>query len=441
MKRIKLEHIIAWLLLIILGMIIIHAPLTVAVGSRWPDLYDIARAWKELLMVVAGVLLLVDITRRHAWKSLLRDRFVILAIMLIALHFVLAAIFRLPLSATIAGLMIDLRYIVYALFVYIFIRAYPRYRDSFWRVGILGALIVIGFAILQLFLPSNFLAPIGYSHSTIEPSLTVDKNPNYVRLQSFLRGPNPLGIYALMSAVMVASWWLSMRKKIKQARDVRWQAPLLIGSLIALWGSYSRSAWIGFVVAIALLAWQWRALVPRNIKLIAAGASVVIITSAIVLLQGTSFWHNVVIHDDPTTGAHTTSNQGHAESLATGFSRLVQQPFGAGIGSTGSASLHSDAPIVIENQFLFVAHEIGWLGLALWCWFVAEILRRLWRDRANWQAMGLFASGVGIVVAGLFLPVLTDDTTSIVWFGLAAAWIAKGGNSGTTTHKKAKRTA
>jgi uncharacterized membrane protein len=99
-KRIKLEHIIAWLLLIILGMIIIHAPLTVAVGSRWPDLYDIARAWKELLMVVAGVLLLVDITRRHAWKSLLRDRFVILAIMLIALHFVLAAIFRLPLSAT-----------------------------------------------------------------------------------------------------------------------------------------------------------------------------------------------------------------------------------------------------------------------------------------------------------------------------------------------------
>ena len=37
MKRIKLEHIIAWLLLIILGMIIIHAPLTVAVGGLARD--------------------------------------------------------------------------------------------------------------------------------------------------------------------------------------------------------------------------------------------------------------------------------------------------------------------------------------------------------------------------------------------------------------------
>jgi hypothetical protein len=49
MKRLRLEHIIAWLLLIIMGLIVVHAPLTVFIESKWPDIADIAKA--KLLIV------------------------------------------------------------------------------------------------------------------------------------------------------------------------------------------------------------------------------------------------------------------------------------------------------------------------------------------------------------------------------------------------------
>lgn len=73
----------------------------------------------------------------------------------------------------------------------------------------------------------------------------------------------------------------------------------------------------------------------------------------------------------------------------------MRQPFGAGIGSTGSASLYGDKPLVIENQYLFVAHETGRLGLGV---FVAIIfvVQRLYRYRRDWLALGLFASGIAL---------------------------------------------
>jgi hypothetical protein len=48
------------------------------------------------------------------------------------------------------------------------------------------------------------------------------------------------------------------------------------------------------------------------------------------------------------------------------------------------------------------------------------ILARLWGLRKDWLALGVFASGIGLAIVGIFLPVWTDDTVSIIWWGLAA---------------------
>ena len=93
---------------------------------------------------------------------------------------------------------------------------------------------------------------------------------------------------------------------------------------------------------------------------------------------------------------------------------------GAGIGSTGSASLLGTEPVIIENQYLMIAHEVGWLGLALFAVLYTYILWRLWQYRRDWLALGLWASGIGLAIIGLLLPVWVDDTVSIVWWGLAA---------------------
>ena len=52
------------------------------------------------------------------------------------------------------------------------------------------------------------------------------------------------------------------------------------------------------------------------------------------------------------------------------------------------------------------------------------VLKRLWQRRRDWLALSVLASGIGIAVASLFLPVWADDTVSIVWWGLAGVALA-----------------
>src|SRR5690606_12369288 len=108
----------------------------------------------------------------------------------IALHVLAAAAVLTGPMATIAGLMIDLRYVVFFVLVYILMKIEPRYKELFLRVGIAGAVIVIGFGVAQLFLPPDILKYIGYGDQTIQPYLTVDENPDFVRINSTLRGPD-----------------------------------------------------------------------------------------------------------------------------------------------------------------------------------------------------------------------------------------------------------
>src|SRR5690606_28126439 len=113
--------------------------------------------------------------------------------------------------------------------------------------------------------------------------------------------------------------------------------------------------------------------------------------------------------------------------------RMINQPFGAGIGSTGSASLIGPGDsLIIENHYLFVAHEVGWLGMVLFIVIFVMVMQSLWRRRQSWLALAVFASGVGMALIGILLPVWVDDTVSIIWWGLAAIVLArpaKGGRS------------
>ena len=94
---------------------------------------------------------------------------------------------------------------------------------------------------------------------------------------------------------------------------------------------------------------------------------------------------------------------------------------------------------IIENQYLFIAHEVGWPGLALFVALFVMILVRLWKFRSDWLALGVLASGIGLALIGLLLPVWADDTVSIIWWGLAG--LAIGGTYGRTVNKTTKRAA
>lgn len=194
------------------------------------------------------------------------------------------------------------------------------------------------------------------------------------------------------------------------------------------------------------------AVLPRKIAALSVIGGVV----GLLLLGGGLFAmrdhpvvSNVFFHSNQESGSEQKSDDGHLESLQYGVEMAADAPMGAGIGSAGSASLHDDNPVIIENQFLFMAHESGWIGLALQVALLAWVLVLLWRGRADWLCLGVGMAGVGLIVVGVLLPVWADDVVGLYWWGMAGLAV---GSSATirsnvkhtkkhTRHKKTARTA
>lgn len=408
-------------LLVVFGLVVFHAPISVFFGQYVST--DVVKSWKEIIMLLTVPFVLFLVYKEGLINQLTRDRLLQLVGFYALFHIVLLLFFQTDAYQKAAGLAIDLRYLLFFTLVFCIVALWPKSRPVFLKVGIVAAVISITFALLQAtLLPHDILKYIGYSDSTIAAYQTVDKNSDYIRVNGTFRGPNPLGAYSAVILSLLFAWAVTHRKK---AREHKW---LLIGTGIlaatVLWASYSRSAFLALFIGFAtitLISFKNK-INLRNILIFIT--FIFMIVGSIVILRDSSLVQNVILHDNPTTGSFVDSNTAHADSLDQGLERVILQPFGAGIGSTGSASLNSDNPLIIENQYLLIAHETGWFGLGLFLVIYLLIMQRLYSYRRDWLALGVFASGIGLAVIGLLLPVWVDDTVSLVWFGLAAIVLA-----------------
>ncbi len=426
MKASRLEQLYIAVLLVIFVGVVFHAPFSVGFGVLFPDHDLLIKSWKEILMLGLIPLACVIATKRNLWRELGRDWIFRSIIAYGALHLIIANIFWQGISPALAGLAIDLRYVLFFSLIYIVVRAIPKARRQLIIAALVGAFIVTIFAVIQLFLPVDILMHIGYSKQTIMPYLTVDKNPDYIRVNSTRRGPNPLGAYAgMVLGLLVAA--LATAKLQLQKRKILFGSVILAASAgIALWISYSRSALVaGIITVLVAVGVASIGKITKRIW-VAVGVILVVLAGGLVAARDTSFVSNVLFHENPNGGSDVSSNEGHVESLQYGMGQLFKEPLGSGVGSTGSASLLGDSPTIVENQYLFIGHEVGLLGLALFIVLFVLIMLRLWSRRQDWLALGTFASGIGLSLIGLLLPVWVDDTVSIVWWGLAAVALAGG---------------
>ena len=414
-----------WLLAGMLFAIALHAPISVGFGTLWPDAALLIKSWKEIILGVAGLLLVVILTKRRQW-TIFKSKLFYLIIGFALLNLALVPLFYTGPEGTLAGLLINLRYLFAFSLLYAAVRLFPKTVPLFLTALAAGAAVVIIFALLQLtVLPHDILRSIGYGETTIMPYLMVDQNMDFIRINSTMRGPNPLGAYLVVVLGLLLAVWLQGPKRIKQ--PVLWM--IFIGGLgaaVIMWATYSRSAALGALTAlgiVVLVAYGRR--ITRGVW-IAVALVALVLAGSLVAARDTSFVSNVILHEDPQEGSATTSNDQHAESLGVGLKRMAAQPLGGGIGSTGSASLLTDEPIVIENQYLFIAHEVGWPGLALFILINASVLGLLWKQRKQWLSLGVFATGVGLALIGFIQPVWVDDTVSIVWWSLAGIALAAG---------------
>jgi len=416
-----LKNIYITILLVIFGGVVLHAPLSVWLGSAFPDYDLLFKSWKELLIILAGLIVVFLLFKRKQLR-LLKEPVIVLAGVYSLLHLLSALFIKNDILSIFAGLLIDLRHVFFFCLVYLAIKMWPSCQKLFIKVAVAGSLVVLIFAMLQVFvLPKDVLKYIGYGKDTIAPYMTVDENSNFVRINSSLRGPNPLGAYAVVALTLAVAYLVKNRLR-RNKKVLVVLAVVIIGSLFALWFSYSRSALIAAILSliVVLVLGVFHKLSKKSLVIISSFAVLMAGIGGLLSLNNNYLISNIMLHENPIGDVSINSNEGHINSLIDGVKSLLRQPFGGGVGSTGSASLYSQNPVIIENQYLFVGHEAGWAGLVVFMIIFGLIMFRLWSLRKSWLALGVFASGLGLAAIGFLLPVWADDTVAIIWWGLAA---------------------
>ena len=258
MKKVALSQITSVCAVLVATVLVVlpfHAFLTVWAGSSLGH-YDTFRLWIELVLAPLGVWAAVaigrDVTYRRAW---LRDPLVLLSAAYILWQMLLGLYARhagwVNGSALLTGWAADLRFVAFLLVCWVAATQRPWLARCWRQLLLVPAAIVTGFGVLQAWvLPVDFLRHFGYGPKTIEPFSTVDQKTAYIRMQSTLRGPNPFGAYLVLpiSALVAA-----VVRGAKQRR-----VPILVFlalTCVALGATYSRSAYIGAVVAAVSLCW------------------------------------------------------------------------------------------------------------------------------------------------------------------------------------------
>ena len=404
---------------IIVGLIMVLLPfdelLSVWAASRFNHL-DLFHVWKEILITVLAFPT-VWLAWRHGLlkKTFLKSWLFLLIVAYVLLHLVLGfwALHdgQVDRTALIYALVINLRFFGFFLVCLLLSATSPLLRRYWHYILLIPAGGVVLFGLVQKFiLPTDFLKHFGYSPKTIPTYQTVDSNIDYRRVQSSLRGANPLGAYL---AFIIPGFVLGLaRRRVAQVL-------VLTGSLIVLFYTYSRSAWVGLAISLVILGWlmlkkingTWALTV---VAVLAAGSV------GVYSLRSNHTVQDVLLHTSVSSTSPQSSNAQRSSAIKNGLRDVVHQPLGRGPGTAGPASFRNNHPArIAEDYYLQIGQEVGVLGLAIFLTINAVVARRLLAQREELLAKILLASLAGICFINLVSHAWTDDTLSLLWWGLA----------------------
>lgn len=421
----------------VLALVPFHAFLTTW-GSALVGHYTLLRLWNDaallMLLGITGWWLAHDTPLRNWFtRSLLVRLILAYALLSFLLGFIALAKGDVDPKALAYGLLVNLRFLAWFLAVLLAARRSTWLARSWPRLLLIPAAAVVVFAALQYtVLPHNFLEHFGYrTDTTIAPIETINHNSHYIRVQSTLRGANPLGAYLVLVLSVLGTLFLRGKKKLVCGA-------LGVVALVALYATGSRSGWIGALLGLTVVAWfSLRTGRARALFSAVTLGGAIVAVGGYLLLKDNVHIQNELLHTQAHSLNKVSSNDAHASAVAAGAKDVVHQPFGDGPGTAGPASVYNgDHPArIAEDYYVQVAQETGWLGLALFVGILALVGLELYQRIANSRlALALFASLVGISFVGLLSHVWTDDTLAFAWWGLAAVALA------TPPHVKTRET-
>jgi len=426
MSSSKLTNVLVYLSAALVALVPFHAFLTVWLASNFGH-YTAFRLWIEVVIDLLFLGVLYVVWERKIRLSNKQARWLWwLGVGYVTVHVLLGIIalsqHTVNLAALGDGLVLNLRLLAIFWIAAALTSQSDWLRKHWLQLLLWPALIVVLFGLLQHFvLPIDFLHHFGYGPKTILPYETVNQKLSLVRVMSTQRGANPLGAYLVVVIAMLVAAWIRFKK---------WRVVLSIflpATLIVLFFTYSRSAWLGSILAAAVVAWlsmnnekvKQGLTILIGMILIAGGVSV-------LLLHNNSRFEDVFLHTDRQSTV-VSSNYNHVSALKSGLHDIAHNPLGRGPGMAGPASTHNDHPArIAENYYVQLGQEVGILGAGIFIAINVIVGGMLWRQRKDPLAVALFASLLGITLINLFSHAWTDDTLAIIWWVLAGVASSSG---------------
>jgi len=433
MRTVKDDKALAFRLSLIVAFILFllpfHALLTTWIGSNTGQL-DLIKIWKEILITLITPPAFYLAWRTPALKQwLLKSWLAKLIYAYILLHALLAAwalhSHQVDGVSLIYALIINLRFIGFFLICLVLAKKSQFLTKNWPKFVLIPAGLVVFFGLLQrLFLPYDFLKHFGYGPKTIPAYQTVDANLDYRRVQSSLRGANPLGAYLIL---IITTIFLTLR------RQLFWRSLAVLASVAVLFFSYSRSAWIGTVLSLGVLGglllgrrMAWRQVLPAVVSM------VVVASVGLYFFGSKQSVQDTLLHTSSVSKSSQSSNAVRIKSIRNAAKDVWHNPLGRGPGTAGPASFRNVGhPVrIAENYYLQIGQEVGVLGILIFLAINLLVAQELWKQKAEPLAQILLASLVGITFVNMLSHAWADDTLSLLWWGLAGIAIAPGILSG-----------
>lgn len=408
----RLQTGLRWGMIGLIAVMPFHAFLSVFLGHNFGN-RTLIQSWKEVLVILLGLGVGYLLARKPKLRQRLDQPWVYFVFAYVALSLLVTAATQPPWQAVVFGIKYNLSFLAACLMALVL--GDRRLETLSAKVIVTTGAGVGAFATLQAWvLPRDFLARFGYNAQTIEPFRLVDPAVDAVRVLSTLGGPNQLGSFIILPLCLVIYMGLK--------RFRWWQLPAAGVMLVALFSSYSRSAWIGATASILVLLILW---LPRKVR-VWVGASTILVggLSLMLVLQHPAILGSklqyYLLHTSGSFYQESGSDAERMGAISRGIEAVKAEPLGRGLGTAGPASHASSQEFITENYYLQIASEVGIAGVILFILICLAIAVSLWRRQTHSPlALPLLASLIGVSVINLFLHGWTDSSTALVWWTAA----------------------
>ncbi len=420
----RLKQLSLYIFLGLLAYMPFHIFLSTWIGTSF-QILNLAKIAKDIVLVVGfGAALAVSI--KQAWfRQLFRDKLTLLILVYAVLTLFLALLRPTDQDAEILGIVYNLRFLLFFHYALLLSRLFEVkiVKSQAVRIVLVAATITLFFGIIQYsLLPNDALRHVGYDRTNgVLPAFFIDEKPDLERSMSTLRDPNSLGSYVIIIGTIA----FSLLIKTKNRYLKRTAMGLFILSLMCLWFTFSRSAWLGFMLAtglILVIGFGHQKIPKKAVKY--AGASIlVILTFALVGLfafRDTYLVKNVVFHADESTVLEDP-NQLRTRFWRESAENITDNPIGHGPGTAGLASIRNNEQGVVlnENYYLQIGHEIGVAGLVIFLAIIYLVATRLFVLKDHTLALALFASFIGLIFTNFLVHIWSNEAVAYTWWGLA----------------------